>query len=53
MQFKVQFPRMGIEARFVDGDDPDDFERLIDDKTKVSLSRESLSRCCSFIPPSV
>jgi len=34
-QFKVQFPRMGIETRFVKGDDPADFEKLIDDKTKA------------------
>ena len=34
-QFKVQFPRMGIDVKFVEGDDPDDFEKLIDDNTKV------------------
>jgi O-acetylhomoserine/O-acetylserine sulfhydrylase len=33
-QFKVQFKRLGIEVRFVDGDDPADFEKLIDDRTK-------------------
>lgn len=34
-QFKVAFKRFGIEARFVDGDKPEDFEKLIDDKTKA------------------
>lgn len=34
-QFKVAFKRLGIEARFADGDDVSSFERLIDDKTKA------------------
>lgn len=34
-QFKVQFKRLGIEARFVDGDAAPEFERLIDGKTKA------------------
>jgi O-acetylhomoserine/O-acetylserine sulfhydrylase len=34
-QFKVSFKRLGIEARFVDGDKPEDFEKLIDKKTKA------------------
>ena len=34
-QFKVQFKRLGIEARFVNGDNPADFEKLIDNKTKA------------------
>lgn len=34
-QFKVQFKRLGIDVKFVDGDDPGEFERLIDDKTKA------------------
>ncbi|RPI24928.1 MAG: O-acetylhomoserine aminocarboxypropyltransferase/cysteine synthase, partial [Actinobacteria bacterium] len=34
-QFKVALPRLGIEARFVDGDDPDAFAALIDDDTKA------------------
>ncbi len=34
-QFKVSFPRLGINVKFVEGDDPDDFERLIDDRTKA------------------
>lgn len=34
-QFKVQFKRLGIEVRFVDGDNPADFEKLIDEKTKA------------------
>lgn len=34
-QFKVSFKRLGIEARFADGDDPASFEKLIDDKTKA------------------
>ncbi|GAA5949111.1 hypothetical protein JCM21900_004863 [Sporobolomyces salmonicolor] len=34
-QFKVFFKRFGIDFRFVDGDSPADFEKLIDDKTKA------------------
>ncbi len=34
-QFKVTFPRLGINVKFVDGDKPEDFEKLIDDKTKA------------------
>jgi O-acetylhomoserine/O-acetylserine sulfhydrylase len=34
-QFKVAFKRIGIEARFADGDDVASFERLIDGKTKA------------------
>ena len=34
-QFKVTLPRLGINAKFVDGDNPDDFEKLIDSKTKA------------------
>ena len=34
-QFKVAFKRLGIETRFADGDKPEEFEKLIDDKTKA------------------
>jgi O-acetylhomoserine/O-acetylserine sulfhydrylase len=34
-QFKVAFPRMGVKVKFVDGDDPAEFEKLIDAKTKA------------------
>jgi OAH/OAS sulfhydrylase len=34
-QFKVALPRLGIETRFVDGDDPEAFAALIDDNTKA------------------
>lgn len=34
-QFKVQFKRLGIEARFANGDSPAAFEALIDSKTKA------------------
>jgi O-acetylhomoserine/O-acetylserine sulfhydrylase len=34
-QFKVQFKRIGITVKFVDGDNPADFEKLIDEKTKA------------------
>lgn len=34
-QFKVTFPRLGIDVKFVDGDNPKDFEKLIDKKTKA------------------
>src|SRR5664279_455071 len=34
-QFKVQFKRLGINVKFVDGDNPADFEKLIDNKTRA------------------
>ena len=34
-QFKVAFKRLGIEARFAEGDKPENFEKLIDVKTKA------------------
>ncbi len=34
-QFKVTLPRLGINVKFVEGDDPQEFERLIDLKTKA------------------
>ncbi|MEM6841435.1 MAG: O-acetylhomoserine aminocarboxypropyltransferase/cysteine synthase [Bacteroidota bacterium] len=34
-QFKVAFKRLGIEVRFVDGSDPADFEKKIDENTKA------------------
>lgn len=34
-QFKVQFKRLGINVKFVDGDAAADFEKLIDNKTKA------------------
>jgi O-acetylhomoserine (thiol)-lyase len=34
-QFKIQFKRLGIEARFVEGDAPAGFEALIDKNTKA------------------
>ena len=33
-QFKVQFPRLGIDVRFADGDNVDSFAAQIDDNTK-------------------
>jgi len=34
-QFKVTFPRLGIDVKFAKGDDPEDFEKSIDNKTKA------------------
>jgi O-acetylhomoserine/O-acetylserine sulfhydrylase len=34
-QFKVQFKRLGINVKFVEGDQPADFEKCIDSKTKA------------------
>lgn len=33
--FKVTLPRLGINVKFVDGDEPENFEKLIDEKTKA------------------
>ncbi len=34
-QFKVTLPRLGIDVKFVEGDAPENFESLIDEKTKA------------------
>ncbi|NLR93533.1 O-acetylhomoserine aminocarboxypropyltransferase/cysteine synthase family protein [Flammeovirga agarivorans] len=34
-QFKVQFKRLGIQAKFANGNDPESFAAQIDDKTKA------------------
>jgi O-acetylhomoserine (thiol)-lyase len=34
-QFKVAFPRLGIDVAVVEGDDPDDLEAAITDRTKA------------------
>lgn len=34
-QFKVAFKRLGIEARFANGDDPESIDSLVNDKTKA------------------
>ncbi|WP_430814345.1 O-acetylhomoserine aminocarboxypropyltransferase/cysteine synthase family protein [Carboxylicivirga sp. RSCT41] len=34
-QFKVQFKRLGIKVKFVEGDDPKEFEAAIDENTKA------------------
>lgn len=41
-QFKVVFPRLGIDVRFVTSDKPEDFKSKIDDKTKA-IYIESIS----------
>ncbi len=34
-QFKVSFKRLGIDVRFAEDDNPENFRKLIDDKTKA------------------
>jgi OAH/OAS sulfhydrylase len=34
-QFKVAFPRLGVNVKFVEGDNPKDFSKVIDDRTKA------------------
>lgn len=34
-QFKVAFPRLGIKVKFTEGEEPEDYERLIDKNTKA------------------
>ena len=48
-QFKVSFKRLGIEARFAEGDNPESFERLIDGNTKA-LYLESIGNPGFNIP---
>ena len=48
-QFKVAFPRLGIDVRFTPDDSPDSFERLIDDQTRA-IYIESISNPRLNIP---
>lgn len=48
-QFKVTLPRLGIEVRFVDGDEVEGFRRLIDAKTKA-LYVETIGNPGSNVP---
>jgi O-acetylhomoserine/O-acetylserine sulfhydrylase len=48
-QFKVTFPRLGIDVKFVDGDAPEDFEKLIDKKTKA-IYIETISNPRLIVP---
>lgn len=48
-QFKVAFPRLGIEVRFTEGESIADYERLIDDKTKA-IYIESISNPKLLVP---
>lgn len=48
-QFKVNFKRLGIEARFANGNDPESFEALIDDNTKA-LYLESIGNPRFAVP---
>ncbi|MEH2048708.1 O-acetylhomoserine aminocarboxypropyltransferase/cysteine synthase family protein [Nostoc sp.] len=34
-QFKVSLPRLGINVKFIDGDEPESFRQAIDDRTKA------------------
>lgn len=48
-QFKVAFSRLGIEVRFVDGNNPESFRQAIDDKTKA-LYTESIGNPAFHVP---
>ena len=48
-QFKVAFKRLGIEVRFTKGEDPSDYERLIDENTKA-IYFESISNPRFSVP---
>ncbi|MCF8356420.1 MAG: O-acetylhomoserine aminocarboxypropyltransferase/cysteine synthase [Melioribacteraceae bacterium] len=48
-QFKVAFPRLGINVKFTEYDTVEEFEKLIDDKTRA-LYIESLSNPKLLIP---
>ena len=47
--FKVTFPRLGIETRFVEGDDPVEFHKKINSKTKA-LYIETISNPRLSVP---
>ena len=40
-QFKVFMPRLGINTKWVKGDEPEEFKKLIDDKTKAIYVSDS------------
>jgi OAH/OAS sulfhydrylase len=48
-QFKVAFKRIGIEVRFVDGNDPEAFRNAIDENTKA-LYTESIGNPAFHVP---
>jgi O-acetylhomoserine (thiol)-lyase len=48
-QFKVAFKRIGIEVKFVDGNDPEAFRRAIDGNTKA-LYMESIGNPAFHVP---
>ena len=48
-QFKVTLPRLGIDVKFVNGDDPKGFAKLIDNKTKA-LYLESIGNPLLNVP---
>ncbi|MGE4072980.1 MAG: O-acetylhomoserine aminocarboxypropyltransferase/cysteine synthase family protein [Lysobacterales bacterium] len=48
-QFKVTLPRLGIQVKFVDGDDPEAFRALIDANTKA-LYVETIGNPGSNVP---
>jgi O-acetylhomoserine (thiol)-lyase len=48
-QFKVNLPRLGIQVKFVDGDDVEGFRKLIDDQTKA-LYVESIGNPGANVP---
>ncbi|MGM3307112.1 PLP-dependent transferase [Anabaena sp. WFMT] len=45
-QFKVSLPQLGINVKFVEGDDPENFRQAIDENTKAFLSESGFSGCC-------
>ena len=48
-QFKVTLPRLGIDVKIIDGDDPDDFAAAITDRTKA-LYVESIGNPAYNVP---
>ncbi|CAJ0760205.1 20477_t:CDS:2, partial [Entrophospora sp. SA101] len=48
-QFKVTLPRLGINVKFIDGDDLEEFAKSIDEKTKA-IYVETMSNSRFNIP---
>lgn len=48
-QFKVQFPRLGINVRFVEGNSLDDYRAAIDERTRA-IYVESIGNPASTVP---
>ncbi len=43
-QFRISLPRLGIDVRIAQGESPDDFRRLVDDRTRMVFIESMATR---------